>query len=390
MMVSDIAMFFEPLSPDLLAENDNGTLGANVSAFTIGSGFPEIEKGTVVLFGVVESRNSDDPNSNGSGIQLIREKLYGLKHHFGSLRIADLGNIGPGETVGDTYYAVTNAVASIVRQGGLAVVLGGSQDLTFANYLAYEKLEQVVNLVTVDSRFDLGDAEGELHASRFLQKIILHQPNILFNYSNLGYQTHHVLETEVDLLHKMYFDIYRLGEVQTGLETVEPVVRNADIVSIDLTSIRSSDFPSNPLNEPNGFYGEQICAISRYAGLSDKLTSFGIYNSDLVVADERSANLVAQMLWYFIWGVYKRKKDYPFTDKSEYTKYTVTLGDGKYDVVFYKSPRSDRWWMEVPYPSQRGKKYERHFMVPCTYDDYLRACEDEIPDRWWQTFQKLG
>lgn len=389
-MVSDIAMFFEPLSAELFSGVDDGNLGTRVSAHTEEPGFPDIERGSVVLFGVVESRNSDDPNSNGEGIQLVREKLYGLKYHFGSLKLIDLGNISAGETVEDTYYAVSSAVSNIVKNGGVAVILGGSQDLTFANYLAYEKLEQVVNLVTVDSRFDLGDAEDGLKANRFLQKIILHQPNILFNYSNLGFQTHHVLENEIELLRKMYFDVYRLGEVQTGLETVEPVVRNADLLSVDLTSIRSSDFTSNILNEPNGFYGEQICAISRYAGLSDKLTSFGIYNADVVASDERSANLIAQMLWYFIWGVFKRKKDYPFADKSEYTKYTVTLGDGKYDVVFYKSPRSDRWWMEVPYPSQRGKKYERHFMVPCTYDDYLRACEDEIPDRWWQTFQKLG
>lgn len=389
-MVSDIAMFFEPLPPELFSAVDDGNLGARVSAHTEELGFPDIERGSVVFFGVVESRNSVDPNSNGGGIQLVRERLYGLKCHFGSLKLIDLGNIGAGETVEDTYYAVSSAVSNIVMNGGIAVILGGSQDLTFANYLAYEKLEQVVNLVTVDSRFDLGDAEDGLKANRFLQKIILHQPNILFNYSNLGFQTHHVLENEIELLRKMYFDVYRLGEVQTGLETVEPVVRNADLLSVDLTSIRSSDFPSNTLNEPNGFYGEQICAISRYAGLSDKLTSFGIYNTDVVASDERSANLIAQMLWYFIWGVFKRKKDYPFADKSEYTKYTVTLGGGKYDVVFYKSPRSDRWWMEVPYPSQRGKKYERHFMVPCTYDDYLRACEDEIPDRWWQTFQKLG
>jgi hypothetical protein len=91
-----------------------------------------------------------------------------------------------------------------------------------------------------------------------------------------------------------------------------------------------------------------------------------------------------------VWGVSSRKKDYPFADKNEYTKYTVTLNEGQYDVVFYKSSRSDRWWMEVPYPSKRGAKYQRHFMVSCSYSDYLAACEDEVPDRWWQTFQKLG
>ncbi|TNF27071.1 MAG: arginase [Bacteroidetes bacterium] len=390
MMESDIALFFEPLPADLLPTERKGLLAEKIQAYTEDAEFPNVEKGTVVIFGVLEHRNSSQKGTNGTGLHHIRYKLYRLKDHFGPSRIVDIGNIGQGETVNDTYYAVTNAISAILKQGGIALVLGGGQDLTFANYLAYEKLEQVVNLVSVDSRFDLGDAEEPLHADRFLQKIILHQPNILFNYSNLGYQTHHVTEQEIELLRKMYFDIYRLGHVQNGLEDVEPVVRNADMVSVDLTSIRSSDLPANALQEPNGFYGEQFCAISRYAGLSDKLTSFGIYHADEVGQDQRSAGLVAQAIWYFLLGVSKRKNDYPFADKAEYTKYTVTLGDGKYDVVFYKSPRSDRWWMEVPYPSQRGKKYERHFMVPCGYDDYLRACKDEIPDRWWQTYQKLG
>lgn len=389
-MVSDIAMFFEPLSSSLRELNSVGCISSRVNGFFEGESFPEIEKGSVVLFGVIENRRSNDPNGDGVGLENVRRELYKLQNHFEGLAIVDLGNISSGETVNDTYYAVTNAIVSIIKEGGIAVILGGSQDITYANYLAYERLEQVVNLVTIDARFDLGEAEDELHAERFLQKIILHQPNILFNYSNLAFQTYHVMEKHVELLRKMYFDVYRLGNVQSDMEEVEPVVRNADLLSVDLNAVRSSDLPSNIVSEPNGLYGEQLCAIARYAGLSDKLTSFGVYNTDAVCLDPRSAKLVSQMLWYFLWGVQKRKKDYPFADKSEYTKYTVTLGDGKYDIVFYKSSRSDRWWMEVPYPSQRGKKYERHFMVPCTYGDYVRACEDEIPDRWWQTFQKLG
>ncbi|MBL4587322.1 MAG: formimidoylglutamase, partial [Flavobacteriales bacterium] len=325
------------------------------------------------------------------GINAIRRKLYGLKDHFAATEIVDLGNIRPGETVEDTYYAVSSSVSSIIKEGGIAVILGGGQDLTYANYLAYEKLEQVVNLFCVDSRFDLGDAEDELAADRFLQKIILHQPNVLFNYSNLGYQSYHVDEKEIDLISKMYFDAYRLGEVQNSIESVEPIVRNADMVSFDLSSIRQSDNPANYRSEPNGFYGEEACAIARYAGLSDKLTSIGFYDSN-TSSDKsgQASHLVAQIIWYFISGISNRKADYPFADKEEYLKYTVFIEDGQYEIIFYKSQRSDRWWMEVPYPSKRGAKYQRHFMVPCSYEDYQMALNEEIPDRWWQTYQKLG
>ena len=388
-MVSDIALFFEPIAAELLPEKSEGTLGNRIEIFTDQSTFPEVKRGSVVFFGVLEDRRSNC-KLGSDGLNVVRKELYQLKDHFGKLNILDIGNISPGETVEDTYYAVSNSVAAIIKQGGIAVILGGGQDLTYANYLAYEKLEQVVNLVCVDSRFDLGDVDDELNADRFLQKIILHQPNILFNFSNLAYQSHHVLPKEVELMKKLYFDIYRLGEVQQKIEDVEPVVRNADSVSIDMSSIRSSDFPSNHRSEPNGLYGQEACAIARYAGLSDKLSSFGLYDAASAANDLRSAKLVAQLAWYFLSGVSNRKLDYPFADKSDYLKYTVSIENGHYDIIFYKSQLSDRWWMEVPYPSKRGERYQRHFMVPCSYEDYQRACEDSVPDRWWQTFQKLG
>lgn len=389
-MVTDIALFFEPVSADLSEFRNEGTVGEKIQSFQSSTDFPVIAKGAVAIFGVFENRRSNVPSVESDSLNVIRKAFYQLKNHFGNQEILDLGNISPGETVEDTYYAVSNSVASIIKQGGIVLILGGSQDLTYANYLAYEKLEQVVNLTCVDTRFDLGDVEDEISYDRYLQKIILHQPNILFNYSNLTYQTHHVLPKELDLIKKMYFDAYRLGEVQQNLEEVEPIVRNADIVSFDLSCIRSSDFPANERSEPNGLSGQEACAIARYAGLSDKLSSIGFYDASTIGSNPVSAELTAQLLWYFVWGVSSRKMDYPFADKNEYTKYTVALNEGQYDVVFYKSSRSDRWWMEVPYPSKRGAKYQRHFMVPCSYSDYLAACEDEVPDRWWQAFQKLG
>lgn len=390
-MTSDISLFFTPVADHEPGQWPKGTIGQRIRVATAETGFSDIGTGAVVLFGVAEYRRTQAEFDDHLGFTDVRNALYGLADHFKGVEVHDLGDIHAGETPEDTYFALSETISYIVKKGAIAIYLGGGQDLTYANYLAYEKLEQVVNLVAVDSRFDIGDAEEEVSSDRYLQKIILHQPNILFNFSNLGYQTHHIQPSEMELMQKMFFDIYRLGEVQQHLEAVEPVVRTADAVSFDLSSIRASDLPANARSEPNGLFGHEACAIARYAGLSDKLSSIGLTEfSNVIDRNGRSTALVAQILWYFIYGVSSRKRDYPFTDKSEYIKYTVTIKDGQYDIIFYKSPKSDRWWMEVPYPSKRGVKYERHFMVPCTYADYELACNEEIPDRWWQTFQKLG
>ena len=174
------------------------------------------------------------------------------------------------------------------------------------------------------------------------------------------------------------------------MEIAEPAVRNADIVSFDICAIRSADAIGHAQTTPNGFNGEDACRISRYAGISDKLSVFGLFevNPQLDNRDQ-TVFLAAEMLWYFMNGYFNRINDYPIVDKSIYTRYSVPIKDDRYEIVFYKSNKSERWWMEVPYPSKPNSKYDRHYMVPCSYKDYQVACNDEIPDRWWQTYQKL-
>jgi formiminoglutamase len=188
----------------------------------------------------------------------------------------------------------------------------------------------------------------------------------------------------------MYFDAFRLGDYYSNNKMVEPLVRNSDILSFDMDAIRASDYKANTKDSPHGFYGEDACRIMRYAGLSDKLTSLGIFNfksHDLFV--KQDANLVAQMVWYFIEGVNNRKSDYPIGTKINYTKYRVSVDDFKDEIIFYKSDKSGRWWMEVPYPNAENLKFQRHLLVPCTYEVYQDAVKNDMPNLWWKTYQKL-
>jgi len=168
------------------------------------------------------------------------------------------------------------------------------------------------------------------------------------------------------------------------------LIRNADILSIDLRSIRSESMPINGFPMPNGISGKEICQMAWYAGMSDKLTSIGLYEyNELDDTNGVGAMLVAQIIWYFIEGYSQRKEDFPKSSTRNYIKYTIHLNDNEHELIFYKSPKSDRWWVEVPYPDGKEAKYFRHLIVPCTYEDYQNASNGEMPDIWWQTFQKL-
>lgn len=345
----------------------------------------------IAIIGVGEERNSYRNEGCALAPNHVRKYLYQLINLKGSSKIIDLGNLKIGATTNDTYFALSAILEELIKNNVIPVLIGGSQDLTYANFLAYKNLEQSVNLVAVDSRFNLGESTEEINSNNFLTKIILHQPNFLFNYSHIGYQSYFVDKEETELIAKLYFDSYRLGQVQKNIEEVEPIVRNADIVSFDISAIRQSEAPANNNASPNGFYGEQGCQIARYAGLSDKLTSIGFYevNPEFDL-NGQTAHSVAQMIWYFIDGVNHRKKDFPIGSRKTYLKYMVNLNEGKNEITFYKSDKSERWWMDVPYPSHGKIKYERHLLVPCSYKDYQTACDNEVPDRWWQTFQKLS
>ncbi len=153
-----------------------------------------------------------------------------------------------------------------------------------------------------------------------LSKIIVEEPNNLFNYSNIGFQTYFNSQEEIDLIEKLFFDAFRLGEVCNNISISEPVFRDADLVSVDLTSVKSSDSGNFTTFHPNGFNGKEICSLSRYAGISDKVSSLGIFNHN---GSKQEAMLIAQIIWYFIEGVHYRSNEYPFGSKENYIKYTV-------------------------------------------------------------------
>jgi formiminoglutamase len=386
-------MYFKPVEDFCLLDEmwmDTSRLGTLVRCHSEAGKFPDLENIDIALLGVCEDRYSLSNYGCSDAPDWVRKFFYRLYQGPYKVRVADLGNIRSGNRVEDTYFAVRDVVSQLLAKNIIPVVIGGSQDLTYANYLAYEAMGKIINIVSVDYGFDLGKDPEAFNSQSYLSKVILHQPNFLFNYTNIGYQTYFVEHDAVELMKRLYFDAYRLGLVQAEMEEVEPMVRNADLLSVDISSVRQSDAPGNANATPNGFYGEEICRIMRYAGISDKLSSLGIYEiNPKYDINGQTAHLAAQMIWYFIDGFYNRKKDFPANDKENYIKYHVAIKDLHDQIVFYKSKKSDRWWMEVPCPAGLMPKFERHYMVPCSYKDYQIACSDDVPDRWWQAFQKI-
>lgn len=387
--------FLSPVDLNSLSPEDGfytSHLGSKIEVYQ--TDFPDLDDNQfdVALIGVLEDRNSINNKGTAKAPDFFRRKLYELNEGNYATRIVDLGNIKSGHQVSDTYVALKLVVAELIRKNIVPVIIGGGQDLTYPQFMAYEELEQKVDLLVVDSHFDLDESLDdtiETNSASYLNKIFSHQPNFLFNFSNIGYQTFFVDQESLKVMDKLYFDVHRLGDFTNSVSTAEPIIRNANMISFDISAIRSSDAVGNGNASPNGFYGEDACQIARYAGMNDKLLSIGFYeynpNHD---PKGQTAMLLSQMIWYFIDGFYNRKKEFPMLPKSRYITFRTSLKDGSHELVFVKSKKSDRWWMQVPYPTGSSRN-ARHHLVPCRYEDYQLANSGEMPDLWLRTYRKL-
>ena len=349
-----------------------------------------IEEADIAIVGVPEVRNAWENPSCSLAPDEIRRQFYQLYPWRKNVRIIDLGNLRLGKDIEDTYGAVSEVVAFLVENNVIPVILGGSNDLAFANYRAYELMERVANVVAIDACFDLGNENIPIRSNAYVNKMVLQQPNFLLNYANIGFQSYMNSPESVNMMESLFFETYRVGLMRRNLEEVEPVVRNADMVSLDISAVRRPDAPGCPHNSSNGFYGEEICQIAKFVGLSDKLSSFGIYEYDPTLDfNNQTSQLIAHILWSFVEGFMFRLNEGQFKNKNDYRQFNISVTGALEEMVFFNSKKSDRWWVIVPM-YQKDKDQVQHYYLPCSQRDYQLACEDKISDRWWRTYHKIN
>ena len=226
--------FLIPVSDKVLAHNTllpAQAMGNVIKIHSETGGLPQMEGVKLAIFGVNESRNSFEKKQTPIDISAIRKQLYKLMFGNWSATIVDLGDVPQGAEVTDTYFVVKELVASLLEDKIVPIVIGATQDITYPIYRGFDHLNQMVNLVAIDSRFDFGSQDAIISSHSYMSRIITEKPNILFNFSNLGYQSYFNAQEELDLMDKLFFDRYRLGEVSADLQIAEPVLRHAHLVS---------------------------------------------------------------------------------------------------------------------------------------------------------------
>lgn len=378
--------FLKPVSQKVLAHCElmpAQALGRLIYKHTEQDGLPVLAGATFAIVGVYESRNAFIKKTQRLDLDEFRLQLYRLMIGNWNDTIIDMGDIDEGESVEDTYFVVREIMAGLIEEQIIPIVIGATQDISYPIYRAFDGIKNMVNLVSVDSRFDFGADEELVSSHSYMSKIITDKPNNLFNFSNIGYQSYFNAQEEVDLMERLFFDAYRLGDITADITLAEPLLRQAHLVSVDARAVRASEMGMGESFSPNGFTGREICAITRYAGMGDAISALGIFEME---NHPQAFQLVAQMIWYFMEGHNFRVDEKPAESDPDFTHYIVPCDSE--ELHFYKSALTSRWWVEVPNLLPGHTKSNPTALLPCTEQDYLDACDQIIPERWFKAYKK--
>jgi formiminoglutamase len=380
----DLNYYFEPVSLEKPDENfrfSEAMFGRNITVNTPSTPINEISNYQLAILGVAEDRNSQNKGS-AKAPDRIRRKLYELFRVNEKIRIIDLGNIKSTASSEDTIFGIRDVMIHLLNNQVTAIVLGGTQDIAKGIFMAYEQRAYLANVVTIDSRLDMD--EGPLTSSSWVLPVI--NSSRLFKYTSLGHQQYLVDPRYLAQLEERGFDVVRLGSLRSNLLLAEPFLRDAHMISFDIAAIKQSDAPGTLFPSPNGLMAEEACQLSRFAGLSDQVSCFGIYetNPGFDVHDQTS-QLAAQAIWYFTEGFSQRKKERPAQNNPDFKVFMVNHQDMEHALTFYKSLVTGRWWMEIP-----EMKTGKQILVACSQEEYQQACDHDIPEMWWKAFQRIN
>ena len=373
------------LIPANCVAGKQNSFGDTILTYKGEPGFKIPDSAKVAIIGVPEDRFSDGAGEIKSPV-MIRKQMYALSAGLQGT-VIDLGNLRTGKTLADTYYGLKDVLFELYQRNVVTLLIGGTIDVFHANNLALEG--QRINLTTVAPQLRLPLRSSEPHplnALAFDPPDALHPK--LVHICNIGYQSYYVSQQDLDDFRSRHFEAYRLGEFrEEKLYGIEPMIRDSDILAISMDAVKYSDAPAASNVSPNGFTGEEICQSAFFAGLSHRCRSLGIF--DMIPQNDLqdiTAKLAAQIAWYFIEGVKKRHSDNPKDHSQNFKKYLIYFDQLHHNLCFYKNIRTERWWMEVPSISNENDS----LMISCTPEDYSRAAEQEIPDRWWKTYQRIN
>jgi formiminoglutamase len=368
-MFDSIVDFLDPVNLGMISNDTGykeGQIGKVIKVY--GDEFPDLDTVDIVLVGCGEQRGAALLQP-GTAADVIRNEFYNLYYWHQDIRLADIGNVKIGKANTDTYAALKVVLHEMMLEGKTVIVLGGSHDLTLAQYYAFADEKRQVDAVGVDAVIDI-NIDSPFRSDNFLMELLTADPNYMRHYNHIAFQSYFVHPRLLETMDKLRFDCFRVGTVKEHIDEMEPVIRNCQIFSFDISALSHAFAPANIIT-PNGLNGEEACTLMQYAGMSSNMQSVGIYSyrpeKDV---EQLTAKQISQMLWYFMDGRSRGSREAVIDERESFNEFHTAFAE--VETTFLQSKKTGRWWMQLP---------DKQF-IACSYKDYLLASSNEIPERW--------
>jgi hypothetical protein len=248
----------------------------------------------------------------------VRRHLYKFTHRMSDIGVYDLGNLR--RTDPDF---VTGPVHELMSSGVCPVIIGGHASLIKAV------------------------RQGFIVQRKPFRPVLMHEsiPDHLSDIPDkttvIGVQQHLVPKQLPEHVRTMH-----LSHTRATLSDADTHIRESNCTLFDLSAMSATDVPSQRSLSTSGLNIEEGCLLMRSAGLHAQTNAVLITGHDpMSLQLDQSANVVAQMIWYFLEAYNQCIYEHPL-ESSHCTTYAMHLDDYDTDLKFYKSEKTGRWWVQ--------------------------------------------
>jgi formiminoglutamase len=244
----------------------------------------------------------------------IRTQFYKLSNFLISAVIFDLGDTIIQETLEETHDFHTQIVEQVLRGGKRLIVLGGGNDISYADGTAMAKVFGNKNwsAFNIDAHFDVR-ADFPRNSGTPYRQLLEEKYILPENFHEIGYQPQANSPIYFDYLKSLGATTISLDEFHQANFRIQNLIKNQENISklqrnyffgFDVDSVRASDAPGVSAPNPIGITSEEFINLTGFAGSlkETKIVEFTEVNPNFDI-DNRTTKLVAVAMHKFCQSV---------------------------------------------------------------------------------------
>lgn len=247
----------------------------------------------------------------------IREMLYRLTPDarnytaFCDLIAAasDLGNVQVTGDVDKDQQHLGDALAPLLLQETIPIVIGGGHETAFGHFLGYAKSRQPVQIVNVDAHADVRPLKnGKAHSGSPFFQALEYGEGVCLGYTVLGLSPVSVAQTHTRYLSDKGCTFHWRDELDLPfLQAWFAGLQRPTMVTLDMDVVHQAEAPGVSAPAADGIPLNLLYEAAYLAGKSPFVRSLDLVEvNPRVDKDLQTTRAAAVTLWYFLCGLTER------------------------------------------------------------------------------------